>query len=408
MLLQDHHHDPRLKVPDACPRSFCAPTGPRAIAEYAAPLVDDAPGVGSSVCAEFRLSVRRSATGLGERPAWALLELAPLTADELADSRIVGSGVLNQVARREPLVSQGKSGAQLERGWLDDGSTVIIKHADARQDWIMQATGDDGRVAGLWVEGVFGRLPAVIDHAMLDVQRAPGGAVVVMRDVSDLLLSAERPARANHLRVLSAAAQMHVTCADLGLTGLCPLSAYYTFLSPAVCERFAAEHDVPRLALEGWSRFHDLVADDVAGAVGALHADPGPLVEALRARPSTLVHGDLKVANLGVDHDRVVMLDWGTLTTWAPPAVDFAWYLAINAAAVGSEHDQLFADVRAHGDGDEAVLHLALLGALLQLGWEKALGATSDDAETRHRERAGLAWWTARVRQALDLWSPTG
>jgi aminoglycoside phosphotransferase (APT) family kinase protein len=156
------------------------------------------------------------------------------------------------------------------------------------------------------------------------------------------------------------------------------------------------------------SRFYDLVAENVAGAVAAVQADPGPLVEALLARPSTLVHGDLKVANLGVDHDRVVMLDWGTLTTWAPPAVDFAWYLAIDAAAVGFEHDQLIADVRrAQGEGDEASLRLALLGALMQLGWEKALGATSDDAETRHRERAGLAWWTAQVLQTLDLWSPT-
>ncbi len=343
----------------------------------------------------------------GERPGGAAR--GGETAAGLADSHTVTPGLLYRVARREPLVSQGKSGAQLERGWLDDGSTVIIKHADARQDWIMQATGDDGRVAALWVEGVFERLPAMIDHATLDIQPAPGGAVVVMRDVSDLLFSAERPSRASHLRVLHAVTDMHVTCAGLRVTGLCPLSAYYTFLSPAVCERFAADHDVPRLALEGWSRFYDLVADNVAGAVAALHADPRPLVDALLARPSTLVHGDLKVANLGVDHDRVVMLDWGTLTTWAPPAVDFAWYLAINAAAVGFEHDQLIADVRrAQGEGDEAALRLALLGALMQLGRAKALGATSDDAETRHRERAGLAWWTAQVLQTLDLWSPMG
>jgi hypothetical protein len=55
---------------------------------------------------------------------------------------------------------------------------------------------------------------------------------------------------------------------------------------------------------------------------------------------------------------------------------------------------------------DRDALPLALLGALLQLGWEKALGATSDDPATRERERAGLAWWCARAREALEEWSP--
>ncbi|MCA1842856.1 MAG: hypothetical protein LC792_06615, partial [Actinobacteria bacterium] len=58
--------------------------------------------------------------------------------------------------------------------------------------------------------------------------------------------------------------------------------------------------------------------------------------------------------------------------------------------------DDLLSDItETLGPEDRAVLPLALLGALLQLGWEKALGATSDDPATRARERAGLAWWWA-------------
>jgi hypothetical protein len=88
------------------------------------------------------------------------------------------------------------------------------------------------------------------------------------------------------------------------------------------------------------------------------------------------------------------------LTTWAPPAVDFAWYLAINAAATGRPHAELLDEIRIIQDRtyDPSAEALALLGALAQLGWEKALGATSDDRQTADRERAGLDWWCAAVR----------
>jgi hypothetical protein len=56
---------------------------------------------------------------------------------------------------------------------------------------------------------------------------------------------------------------------------------------------------------------------------------------------------------------------------------------------------------------NEEALRLALLGGLVQLGWDKALHATGHpDAAVRARERADLDWWTARARDALERWSP--
>jgi hypothetical protein len=319
----------------------------------------------------------------------------------------MGSTLLERVVRRELLVSDGKSGSQLERGWLDDGSAIVIKHADIRRDWIMQATGDEGRIARLWAEGVFEQLPDGIDHAMLEVHQTPSGAVIVMRDVSASLFSTGAHLRSGHRRVLRAAAEVHHAFVDRPVASLCPLEACYAFLSPSVCARFADGHEVPRLAIEGWSRFHDIVADDVVQAISAIHNDPARLAAELLALPSTLIHGDLKLANLGEGRGRVIMLDWGTLTTWAPPAVDYAWYLAINGAAIGDNHEQLLHDVRqAAGDADRTALGFALIGALAQLGWEKALAATADDEGTRRRERDGLAWWSAQARTALERWSP--
>ena len=311
--------------------------------------------------------------------------------------------MLDRIARREPLLADGKSGSLLERAWLDDGTQVIVKHALTASDWIMQATADDGRVARLWDSGVFAQLPSSIDAAILDVQPVPGGAVLVMRDVSDSLLSAQS-ASTGHPIALRAAAALHGASLSAAADATCPLAAYYAFLSPALCRPYAAEHVVPRLALDAWPRFFELVDADVGAAVAAVHSDPARFAAALLARPCTLVHGDLKLANLGVQGDRLILLDWGTLTTWAPPAVDYAWYLAINAAALDRAHDELLDEIRhAEPDCDETALALALVGALAQLGWEKALGATSDDPAVRERETRGLVWWSSQVRSALDV-----
>jgi hypothetical protein len=113
------------------------------------------------------------------------------------------------------------------------------------------------------------------------------------------------------------------------------------------------------------------------------------------------------LANLGAAAGVSVVLDWGTLTTWAPPAVDFAWYLALNAAALRADHDELRRAVEAVlARPDLDALPLALFGALAQIGWEKALGATYDDPDIRAREQTGLVWWSSQARVALETWSP--
>jgi hypothetical protein len=313
----------------------------------------------------------------------------------------------NRVVRREPLETAGKSGSRLERGWLDDGSVVVLKHSRADEDWIMEATGDTDRVALLWEEGIFGHIPSVVQHAVLDVRRTDTGTLVVMEDVSELLFSNVGQIRQEHHRILGALADMHRAFVALPLPPLCPLDRLYAFLSPQVCSRFAASHEVPRLAMEGWTRFHDIVPNDVSSVIEAIHARPADLGDALSLRESTLVHGDPKMANLGVtaDRRRLVLLDWGSLSACGPPAIDFAWYLAINKAAIGRDHAQLLEDARTHlAPVDEVALRLALLGALVQLGWEKALGATADDPTIRRTESDDLTWWIDRAREAVESW----
>jgi hypothetical protein len=92
--------------------------------------------------------------------------------------------------------------------------------------------------------------------------------------------------------------------------------------------------------------FADDAPEDVAAAVLGLLDDPGPLVAELSRAEATLNHGDLKYANLGLTADRVILLDWGTYTGMAPPAVDFAWFLLQNAARIDASREDLIADFR--------------------------------------------------------------
>jgi hypothetical protein len=337
--------------------------------------------------------------------------IEPTLGREIGDASHGVTGLLDTVVERRPLPATGKSGARLERLLLADGQALVVKHVEPRHDWIMRATGDTGRVGRLWWCGALAKVPAVIDHAMVAVEAAGANEwMVVMRDVSAALFpDGHRLSRAEGRRIVAAAAELHAAFRRrTAPEGVAPLSELYRFLSPRVCARFAADAEVARLAVRGWEHFAELVPADVVAAVARVHERPEALAERLSRHVCTLVHGDLKLANLGFLGDRVVVLDWGSLTSWAPAAVDFAWFLAINGACIDATHDELVDDVRraAGGDHDDVALRLALLGALAQLGWEKALGATDAvDEAVRRREREGLVWWSARAREGLDVWA---
>ena len=65
----------------------------------------------------------------------------------------------------------------------------------------------------------------------------------------------------------------------------------------------------------------------------------------LEAKPKTLTRRDVRLHNLGLSADRVVLLDW-ELAGNAPPAVDFTWYLVISASRIAATREDVIADFR--------------------------------------------------------------
>ena len=322
---------------------------------------------------------------------------------------------------REPVAdAPGKSGAVLERLQID-GKPYVLKHLDLARDWTMRASGSlRGAPLELWERGILGRLPNCLNQPIVAVgredrreagrasNRPSGGCAVLMRDVSRWLVpvSDEPISLAQHQQFLAHMAALHAAFWDCGPeVDVVPTMHRYLELSPWLAEAEAAmgsDHLVPQLVGKGWPLLADVAPAAARVAIPLAH-DPGPLVEALAATPQTFVHSNWKLDNLGTDDTgRTVVLDWET-SGLGTPLSDLAWYLAINCRRLPQPKETSITVYREAledcgidtGPWWDRQLSLCLLGALVQFGWEKALGGYDEE----------LAWWEAKAVQAAPLLS---
>jgi hypothetical protein len=288
----------------------------------------------------------------------------------------------------------------------------------------MRATRDTrGRAARAWLSGLLDRLPPCIDHAVVGCAHDGDGWALLMRDIGASLIppgdasisTAQQRTFLEHMARMHAAFWEEAGWRDPDF-GFISLADHYLALSPAMGAR--ERHDpnpIPGMIERGWSLLPEVVAPDIVGVVRALHADPSPLVAALSAFPQTVVHGDWKLGNLGLTDDpapRTVLLDWAAVGV-APPVTDLGWYLAVNSARLPESREATIAAFRDSltralaGRFDaawwEPQLAIGLVGAFLQLGWPKVLGALEGSPSVQARERAELAWWSERVRAGACL-----
>lgn len=319
--------------------------------------------------------------------------------------------LLARPTRREPFVPvQARSTVGFERVWVD-GEPHVVKYVHLDGDFTMRVSGDIGcRVLRAWQAGLFDVAPTAIDHAVVGAARGVGrngwGCAFLMRDVSaHLVPPGDAPfPEPQHLAFLDHLAAM---CAatwgwrdDLGLL---PYDARWAYFGVAAIDgerSLGFPERVPRVAASGWERFRSLAPRAIGSAVDELRRDCAPLAAALRTTPSCFLHGDWKASNLGTAPEgRTLLIDWMYVGE-GPACHELAWYLALNRAKLPAGHtkERVLDDFRAalerHGVATEPwwerQLALALLGAVVEFGWEKALG---DPAE--------LAWWCDAARDGL-------
>lgn len=309
----------------------------------------------------------------------------------------------------EPMAqAPGKSGARLSRG-TRDGKRYVVKLTDDRSDWTQQASGVlGGPIVPLWRRGILDRLPGCLNQPVVGVAHegtwGRWRTAVLMIDVGRWLVPPVDdpiPLTVHQLHLAHLAA-LHASLSEPGPEfDIVPEMHRYLELSPWTAQAQAAigsPAPVPRLIGTGW-RALPRVAPRAAAIVGPLARDPGPLVTALARTPRTFVHGNWKLDNLGLDdRGRTVLLDW-ELPGIGAGCSDLAWYLAINCRRLPQSKEAAIGDYRAAlataGVDTEPwwdrQLALCLLGALVQFGWEKALGGYDDE----------LAWWERAAADAV-------
>jgi len=315
--------------------------------------------------------------------------------------------LLEGATDRVPLDGPGKSGALLERVTID-GEAYVVKYLDHDADWTLRVANIPGSATvELWRQGVLDELPDCFNQPIVAVAqdvRRPTVSALLMHDVGKWLVPAtdDLIALEQHGTFLDHMAALHATFWERRIDVVSPADRYLE-LSPRMAAAEAAlgsDHLVPRLVAQGWPLLEE-VAPALARVVVPLVQEPGPLVGALGATPATFVHGNWKLDNLGTDDlGRTVLLDWELPGTGAA-ASDLAWYLAINCRRLPTTKEQTIETYRAalerHGIPTDPwwdrQLGLCLIGAMVQFGWEKALGGYDDE----------LAWWEEQVVRAAPL-----
>lgn len=317
-------------------------------------------------------------------------------------------------------VEDGKSGNALELVESAEYGRLVLKRQSMDLDWIMRATSDrECRSVAIWVDGVLDDAPSVVEHGTLGCSTDGSGWAILMRDFSASLFPPSGIIeRADWGQVLQNVTRLHAAFWDSAPIGAaCSLTDRYLELSPKTAAREGANDEpIPAAIGEGWEIFGETVDRTVSEPILHILDQPASLDSALTGLGvNTFLHGDTKLGNLGAIGDRSVFLDWQACG-WGPPTVELAWFLAINATRLEGTREEVIAyfkdaldaalaavDLPPIGDDSwKASLDLALLGGLVQLGWNKALDSVhADSGEARDREAADLAWWVERSRPGI-------
>lgn len=290
------------------------------------------------------------------------------------------------------------------------------------RDWLMRASEDQAcRSVRLWQHGLFDHMPSEIAHGILACARDDEGWMILMEDLEATLVPYSRFSVRTNQFFLDAMAALHATFFESPklsdqTIGLCEIKHVYSTFSPLVGQRESgSSEEIPKKILEGWDLVYSMVDPDITEVIQKIHDDPKILCDALDRYPKTLVHGDLRHANLGLlrgKRTRVVILDW-QLTSAAPPAVDLGRYLGTNSAllpvpkrvAIIYHRNRLAYRLGKQFDPGwwRPQLELCLLGGFVQDGWAIALKATHWNVGegARRRWRADLGWWSERVRAGV-------
>lgn len=319
--------------------------------------------------------------------------------------------------REEPFPNDGWSGASMTMLRRPDGAQFVLKRDSLARDWIAMATDDGPVLREAWFAAHGPPLPTPLRAPYLGVGVEGDEVGLLMPDLTDVLFDWDAPISIGALDgVLDGLATLHANpwagTLSFGNAQLCPLAERVTLICRASLDRPGPARDaVGDRILPGWDAFNRRAPEAARDVIASLGADPGPLLTALAALPSTLLHGDLKLANVGIEPDGTIdLVDWQMVMV-ASVAVELGWFLVSNVASLPLPPDEVLAGYHAAaatrgpaaiGDWDAQVDAAMLVGLLLR-GWRKGADAEAGLTLASGVSAADdLAWWCDRVVAAAS------
>ncbi len=327
----------------------------------------------------------------------------------------------------EPMETKGWSSTEavFEAVLVDGepGPVGVIKRIRWSTDWHAMATDDtEGREVAIWESGVLDRLPIGIGHGVLAAARFDDGAALLMRNLDAHFLPDDTDVTADRATgVLRSMASMHASfwedppIRELG-AATCSLERMIGRISPSTLAALQERLPDNELVSEfpgGWDSLPTLIDPGVARDLQALADDPGPVVAALAEYPTTLLHGDLRIANVAWDGRRGIPVDWQPMV--GPPAFDPAYFVwGIGAGRSGPLHpDRAMALYRGMlqdsvGPGtswswwDDHVDVCITAVMAMMAGVHAGFDEPRYDPQ-RHPEWSGIRWWADRAQPGLRL-----
>jgi hypothetical protein len=325
----------------------------------------------------------------------------------------------------EPFPNDGWSGASMTRLRAADGRAFILKRDSLERDWIARATSDRPILREAWFAAHGPALPWPMRAPYLGAgwDASTGDVGILMPDLSDVLFDWDTPLTMTQLdHVLDGIAALHAHAWDDQLAGddvhWTPWRERITLICRSSLERPGPVRDaVADRLLPGWDSWDRLATPSARAVIASIGDDPSPLLNALAREQSTLIHGDLKLANAGIAADGgVEVVDWQMVMV-APIEIELGWFLVSNVNALPlapgdvltryAAAFQVAVARREDADGggfwNWANDDLVILVGLLLRGWRKGLVAVAGITLGSGVSAADdLAWWCERAVEAAD------
>ncbi len=285
-----------------------------------------------------------------------------------------------------------------------DGTSVIVKHIRPEGDWFARATGSTTRPLEVWRTGILKEIEPVVEHGVLGVVDFGDHEAIVMRDLSASLFPPDVWLSHSDVDgIMSRLARFHAHAAHMTLPSeLCSVRERAGYCNPEFHRQDSGPH---ARDADGFQQSLDYLVERIGGEAGVelrsffgnLEAFEAEVLE--RTVRPTLLHGDTKPENLGMDDDRLVAVDWGEVTGVGPAEFDLVRFcFGASGYQTDLRHDQIHELYTSSVSDplDPELLRLATLACMANNGIGNLAGvAATTDPDLKERARQ-------RLRNSID------